>query len=141
MNPRIVVDASVAVKWLIAEEHSGLAEALSGRQMIAPALLLIECGNALLRRARMGDLPADTVVRKVRALRIAPLRLVPAEQHLDAAITLATQLRHSLYDCLYLALALVERVQLITADQRFVERVRRDGRLAGSVILLTETSH
>jgi predicted nucleic acid-binding protein len=66
---------------------------------------------------------------------------VPAEQHLEAAITLATQLRHSLYDCLYLALALIERVQLITADQRFVERVRRDGRLAGSVILLTETAH
>ena len=52
MNARIVVDASVAVKWVIAEEHSALAEALMGRQMIAPALLLIECGNALLRRAR-----------------------------------------------------------------------------------------
>jgi predicted nucleic acid-binding protein len=109
--------------------------------MIAPSLLLIECGNALLRRVRMGDLPADTVAGKVAALRIAPVRLVPAEQHLEAAITLATQLRHSLYDCLYLALALIERVQLITADQRFVERVRRDGRLAGSVILLTETAH
>lgn len=141
MNSRIVVDASVAVKWVIAEEHSPLAEALVGRQMIAPSLLLIECGNALLRRARMGDLPADTIVGKVGALRIAPMRLVPAEQHLVAAIALATQLRHSLYDCLYLALALVERVQLITADRRFVERVRRDGRLAGSVILLAETAH
>jgi predicted nucleic acid-binding protein len=141
LNARIVVDASVAVKWVIAEEHSALAEALMGRQMIAPALLLIECGNALLRRARMGDLPADTVAGKVAALRIAPVRLVSVEQHLEAAITLATHLRHSLYDCLYLALALVERVQLITADQRFVTRVRRDGRLAGSVTLLTETAH
>jgi hypothetical protein len=41
----------------------------------------------------------------------------------------------------YLALALGERVHLITADRRFVERVRRDGTLAGSVILLTETAH
>jgi predicted nucleic acid-binding protein len=141
LNSRIVVDASVAVKWVIAEENSSLAEALIGRQMIAPSLLLIECGNALFRRARMGDLPAETVVGKVRALRIAPVRLVPAGQHLEAAITLATRLRHSLYDCLYLALALVEKVQLITADQRFVERVRRDGSIAGSVILLTETAH
>lgn len=141
MSPRIVVDASVAVKWLIAEEHSALAEALRGRSMIAPALLPIECGNALLRRARSGDLPAESVVGKVRALRVAPVRLVPAERHLEAAIKLATQLRHSLYDCLYLALALGERVQLITADQRFAERVRRDGMLAGSVILLTETAH
>jgi predicted nucleic acid-binding protein len=86
LNAGIVVDASVAVKWVIAEEHSALAEALMGRQMIAPALLLIECGNALLRRARMGDLPADTVAGKVAALRIAPVRLVSVEQHLEAAI-------------------------------------------------------
>ena len=66
---------------------------------------------------------------------------MPAERHVEAAITLATQLRHSLYDCLYLALALVERVQLITAGQRFVERVRRNGRLAGSAVVLTETAH
>jgi hypothetical protein len=31
-------------------------------------------------------------------------------------------------------------MQLITADQRFVERVRRDGRLAGSVILWMKTA-
>jgi predicted nucleic acid-binding protein len=136
-----VVDASVAVKWVIAEEHSALAEGLMDRQMIAPTLLLIECGNALLRRARMGDLPVDTVAGKVAALRTAPIRLVPAEPHLETAITLATHLRHSLYDCIYLALALGEGIQLVTADQRFVQRVRRGGRLAGAVILLTETAH
>ena len=141
MSPRIAVDASVAVKWVIAEEHSALAEALTGRQMIAPSLLLIECGNALLRRARAGDIPTETVVGKVGALRVAPVRLVPAEQHLEAAIALATQLRHSLYDCLHLALALGERVQLITADQRFVQSVRRHRALTGSVILLAETAH
>jgi predicted nucleic acid-binding protein len=89
----------------------------------------------------MGDLPTETVAGKVAALRIAPVRLVSAEQHLEPEITLAAHLRHSLYDCLYLALALGEGTQLITADQRFVERVRRDRRLAGSVILLTETAH
>jgi predicted nucleic acid-binding protein len=141
LTSRIVVDASVAVKWVIAEEHSALAEALMGRQMIAPSLLLVECGNALLRRARNGDLPAATIAGKVRALRMAPVRLMPTERHLEAAIALAVQLRHSLYDCLYLALALVERVQLITADQRFVGRVRRNGALAGSVTLLTDTAH
>ena len=58
MSQRIVVDASVAVKWLIAEEHSALASALSDRQMSAPSLLLVECANALLRRARAGDIAA-----------------------------------------------------------------------------------
>jgi predicted nucleic acid-binding protein len=109
--------------------------------MTAPSFLLLECGNALLRRSRAGDLAAETIAGKVRALRIAPLRLVPAEHHLEAAIALASRLRHSLYDCLYLALALDERVQLITADQRFVQTVRRHQALTGSVILLAETAH
>jgi predicted nucleic acid-binding protein len=141
LSPQIVVDASVAVKWVIAEQDSSLAEALSGRQMTAPSLLLIECGNALLRRARAGDFAAEAVAGKVRALRAAPVRLVRDEQHLEAAIALATQLRHSLYDCLYLALALAEQVRLITADQRFVGTVRRHRALAGSVVLLAETAH
>lgn len=140
MSPRIVVDASVAVKWLIAEEHSALANALSDRQMSAPSLLLIECANALLRRARAGDIPAPAVPGKVRALRLAPVRLVPTERNLEGAIALSTQLRHSLYDCLYLALALDEGVPLVTADQRFVEAVRRHRPLTGAVALLAETA-
>jgi predicted nucleic acid-binding protein len=141
LSPRIVVDASVAVKWLIAEEHSALAEALSDRRMSAPSLLLIECANALLRRARAGDLPAEAVLGKVRALRLAPVRLVPTERHLEGAIALAAEMRHSLYDCLYLALALDEQAPLVTADQRFVEVVRRHRALAGAVALLAESAH
>jgi predicted nucleic acid-binding protein len=141
LSPRIVVDASVAVKWLIAEEHSALAGALSDRQMSAPSLLLIECANALLRRARAGDIPTPAVPGKVRALRLAPVRLVPSERYLEGAIALATELRHSLYDCLYLALALDERVPLVTADGRFVEVVRRHRALSGAVALLAETAH
>jgi predicted nucleic acid-binding protein len=141
LSPRIVVDASVAVKWVIAEEHSALADALSDRQMSAPSLLLIECANALLRRVRAGDILARAVPDKVRALRLAPVRLVPTERHLEGAVALATQLRHSLYDCLYLALALDERAPLVTADQRFVEAVWRHRALAGAVALLADTAH
>jgi predicted nucleic acid-binding protein len=141
LNARIVVDASVAVKWLIAEEQSALAGALSDRQMSAPSLLLIECANALLRRARAGDIPASAVPSRVRALRLVPVRLVPTERYLEGAIALAMQLRHSLYDCLYLALALDERAPLVTADGRFVEAVRHHQALAGAVVLLAETAH
>jgi predicted nucleic acid-binding protein len=141
LSRRIVVDASVAVKWLIDEEHSALAGALSDRQMSAPSLLLIECANALLRRARAGDIPAPAVPTKVRALWLVPVRLVPSERYLEGAIALATELRHSIYDCLYLALALDERAPLVTADGRFVEAIRRHRALSGAVALLTETAH
>lgn len=141
MSPPLVVDASVAVKWLISEDDSALAETLSDRQMLAPSLLLIECASALLRRARAGDVPIGTVAGKVRALRRSPVRLVPVEAHLEAAIALAARLRHALHDCLYLGLALAEGTRLVTADRRFVRAVRTEPNLAGRVVLLAELAH
>jgi len=91
----LVVDASVAVKWLIEESDSAVAEALSVRALAAPSLLLVECASALWRRAKAGDVPMRALAGKMRALRLAPLRLEPLERHLDHAVELATELQHS----------------------------------------------
>jgi predicted nucleic acid-binding protein len=141
VSPAIVVDASVVVKWVLEEEDSALAEALANRTMTAPNLLLIECASALLRRARAGDLPFEAVSGKIHALRQAPVRLTPAEHHLDQAVALAVQMRHPVYDCLYLALALARGVPMVSADRRFVSAVRRHAELSSSIVLLAETAH
>jgi predicted nucleic acid-binding protein len=141
LSPPIVVDASVVVKWVLEEQDSGLAEALSSRPMTAPNLLLVECASALLRRARAGDLPAEAVPAKLRALRVAPIRLAAAERYLDEAVELAIRLQHPIYDCLYLAMAVARRAQVVSADRRFVTAVRRHAGLAGSIVLLAETAH
>lgn len=54
----LVVDASVAVKWLVPEEHSEAAARLtvSGEDLHAPRLLAAELANALWRKARLGDM-------------------------------------------------------------------------------------
>ena len=78
---------------------------------------------------------------KMRALRLAPLRLEPLERHLDHAVELATELQHSVYDCVYLAMALASGAQVVSADRRFVGAVRRRPELAGSIVLLGETAH
>jgi predicted nucleic acid-binding protein len=48
----------------------------------------------------------------------------PDTRLLRAALDLAHPLRQSLYDCLYLALALQLKTQLVTADQRFRQALR-----------------
>ena len=54
---RIVVDASVALKWVLDEEESDHAEALSeGRELLTSALLWAEAGNAIALRVRRGEL-------------------------------------------------------------------------------------
>jgi predicted nucleic acid-binding protein len=137
----VVVDASVVVKWVLEEQDSEVAEALRSRPMTAPDLLLVECASALLRRARGGDFPLEAVPGKMRALRIAPMRLIGAEPLLDHAVELAIRLRHSVYDCLYLALGLASRMQVVSADRRFVNAVRRHADLSDSIVLLAETAH
>lgn len=55
---RIVVDASVAVKWLVAEEGSDAADRLltDGDDLYAPRLMASEVAKTLWRKARLGEI-------------------------------------------------------------------------------------
>ena len=65
-----VVDASVAVKWVVREQHSGDARSLAGARLEAPDLLLVECANIIWKKVRLGDLaPRDAAGRLALLLR------------------------------------------------------------------------
>jgi predicted nucleic acid-binding protein len=54
---RVVVDASVALKWLVEETGSDLAERVAAQhELIAPELIVAEVQNALWRVERAGRL-------------------------------------------------------------------------------------
>ena len=77
----LVIDASVAAKWVLPE--IGSIEAVSLRQedtdLIAPSLLLAEIGNALWKSVTRGDLPADEAVHALRTIAGHFARLVSLE--------------------------------------------------------------
>ena len=68
-RPTLVIDASVAVKWLLPED--GREEALRLQDLyqdekidlIAPSLLGVEVANVLWKRARRGDLTSAAALR------------------------------------------------------------------------------
>lgn len=124
---RWVVDASVAVKWLLPEIHSAQAERLVTPQngLLAPALLQAEVGNALVKRIRAGELQRGEAAGILDDFRRLSLVYFPIEPLLEAAFELAVWHHSSLYDCLYLALALHENIRLVTADRRFYDVVER----------------
>jgi predicted nucleic acid-binding protein len=134
----IIVDASVAVKWVVEEADSAVAKSLQGHRLLAPDLLHIECANVLWKKVLRGELPPADVQRRLRTLLKAPVELRRRDQLLAAALALAVELRHPVYDCLYLALAEEAGGQLVSADRRFIERVRRQPVLAERVSLLAE---
>ncbi len=122
-----VVDASVAVKWLVQEEGSEAAAALRGDELHAPDWILVECANVLWAKARRRELTWDEAEAGLDLLREAPLVLASGRELVGEALALARELAHPIYDCLYLALALGLDAPLVTADRRFVTAVRGSG--------------
>ncbi len=132
----VVIDASVALKWVLDEPGREAADALLDEELVAPALWLLEAANALWRRVRRGELTAEEARERLIELLNAPVTTTAIEDDLLAAADLAATLGHPVYDCLYLARAIREDSHVVTADARFHEAVAQSPRLKASVRLL-----
>jgi len=124
----VVVDASVAVKWYVPERGSDHASGLLARglRLLAPDLLLTEFGNTLWKKTRRGELSPREAQHVVTAFASAPpIVLRPSVPLLTAAFEIATRFGRSVYDALYLALAVAEDCFLVTADDRLVDSLHR----------------
>ena len=122
---RLVVDASVAIKWLLPEEHSEAACSLLGRfDLRAPDLLWAESGNILWKKWRRNELTREEVEQIFPDLRRFPLRMVSSEPLCDLAWDVASRFDRSFYDSLYLALSVSDSCPLVTADLRLYNALR-----------------
>ena len=119
---RLVVDASVAVKWLVEEEHSDAADRLldGNHELFAPRLMASEVGNALWRKVRMGELERSRAGALAAAISEMAVRWTEDEEVGPDAVRLSLALNRPVYDCVYLALAHRLGATLVTADVRFV---------------------
>ena len=119
----MIIDASVAVKLIVPEELSGRAQDLVlSAQMSAPDLLLVEVANAIWSKAKRGE-----IVNRISWMKVFPAivpNLTPSADLMEAALDLAIELGHPVYDCFYLALAIRSDEVLITADKRFLNALR-----------------
>ena len=122
----VVVDASVAAKWVIAEIGSDRANELRTETgLIAPSLIAAEIGSALWKAVRRGDVARADAMLAIRAV-LQPFDTIVANEELhERALEIAIELRHPIYDCFYLALAERERAPLVTADSRLLAGAKR----------------
>jgi len=135
----VIVDASVALKWVLDEDGSEVAAKLVLDELLAaPDFLVLECANVLWAKTRRGNLTRDGARRALAAIRTSPIQLFPAASYVADAQLLAFDLEQSVYDSLYLAVALAERAVLVTADRAFAQGVARHGAHASALRLLAE---
>ena len=120
----LTVDASVVVKWFVAEPMHDEARLVLGRRirLHAPELLLAEYTNTIWKKARRKELPdAGPYLDELVALPdIIAFR--PVGGLVEHAARIAFEIDHPIYDCLYLACAEITDSDLITADRRFADK-------------------
>ncbi len=123
---RYVLDASVALKWVLPEPDTPRAVRLRNahrqnlHELLAPDIFPAEVAHSLTRAERRGILaPPEAARRLLLVLRTAPL-LHPYLPLLRRAVDISSAMRIGVYDCVYVALAEREGCQLVTADAKLV---------------------
>ena len=119
MSDELIIDASVAIKWLVDEPLSDEATQLLRLYVSfwAPDFLIAEVTNIAWKKARRGEIKPEQATRIPRHfLDDDTVRLLPATELCIQALDIALAIKHSIYDCIYLACA--ERIGgiLVTVD-------------------------
>ncbi len=118
-----VLDASIAVRWLVPEPGNEAAAELFRNPIawLAPRLLATEVAAALRRNVVAGNLRAEFAMEALDVLsqmtRDGLLTFADDENLVSSALSLALTMNHKLPDCLYLALAERQGAALATADR------------------------
>ena len=120
-----VVDASVGIKLFVKEELSEVAHALFDQstgnpaaQLHVPDLFYIECMNILWKYVRRFSYPAEQAHQDAADLKVLLLRRTPTSDLAGEALDLGLTYGITAYDAAYVALARLQELPLITADER-----------------------
>jgi predicted nucleic acid-binding protein len=120
MKP-VVVDASVAAKWFLPEPDASAAlRLLDGRhRLVAPDLIRAEIGNIVWKLHARGVLNANEASDMIEHFLSMPLEIHDSTYLLAPALQIAITTNRTVYDSLYLALAVELNGVVVTADERW----------------------
>jgi len=141
-KPRVVIDASVAVKWVIPGEPwetqaRTLEEKIASREVeaYAPTLLLYEAASVILKSILKGALKLTDGIGALKAMGDLGLNIKTTSWNdLTEILEIATTTKLTIYDSTYLHLSKKMRAQLITADNE----LKKKGENVTEAILLKD---
>ncbi len=118
----LVIDASVVASALFGEEHAERARrVLAGeRELHVPDFIATEIANVIWKRCEREEIDGTEAMELLADADRLPLIKTPANDLVHPALELAMRTHRTVYDCLYLALAVRQRAVMLTVDRRLV---------------------
>lgn len=126
---RLVVDASIVVKWFIPEPGSIEAIKLLNPniQLYAPDIIRPEVANTLWKIHKRQMLTVDEASKIIENFLSSSIEICSSEALIADAFEIAVATGRTIYDSLYIALAIKRDSVLISADQRLVNALKNTG--------------
>jgi predicted nucleic acid-binding protein len=121
----VVIDASVLIKLYIDEVGSPAAERAvkNSDPLLAPDLLLPETANILWKYVRRGELSPTEANEILADIMQLPLQITASQELIESALRIAVETGRTVYDSLYVALAVQSDTVLLTADERLANAI------------------
>jgi predicted nucleic acid-binding protein len=120
----VVLDCSVAAKWILPEIDRALALRLFERyaageiELIAPDLLVAEFASLVAKRSGRKQISAEQARQAFALMKRCAPRLFDMRPLIPHALDLSLHYQLSFWDCIYLALAIEHDCPVVTADRR-----------------------
>jgi predicted nucleic acid-binding protein len=130
MNTPVVVDASIALKWVVTEAGSEQANALldgmnaAALTLSAPEHLVGEVANGLRKRVAQGILTAGDALDALASIAALELDFLDGAARWFRTLRAAMDWQVTADDALYVLLARDLDAELVTADERLVAAAR-----------------
>ncbi|MBI5725296.1 MAG: type II toxin-antitoxin system VapC family toxin [Planctomycetes bacterium] len=122
-----VIDASVAAAAFGSYPHVRAAREIifSDRTLWAPEFMYVEAANVIWKRVRCGELSSVHAAEMLDDVLNLSIQTVASEELIESALQLAMGIGRSVYDCLYIALAVRMKTVMITCDQRLANAMAK----------------
>lgn len=123
---KIIVDANIAIKWVILENHSHTAyQLLAGDyEICAPDFLFVEVVNILWKKCRKKEIPQADVLEIFLLIQSSISQVLPVYPLISRIFALSQEIDHPAYDCVYLAAAEHHKTTLYTADRALYDKIK-----------------
>lgn len=128
-----VIDANVAIKWVLPEIDSDIALSILDDDqavLLVPDFFFSEVTNILWKSIQKQGLSLEKARMSLEVIKQVDFKVFNSYDLAIQALELSVQVKQAVYDCIYLALAINNNCQMITADERFINAVQQNSNIS-----------